>query len=814
MKNFKAILFVFMLSMLLAACQNDASPTATAVPATTTKEEAAADVEVVPTDTAVPAAETEEPTETSSGELPVLPLVDTFEGYELQSGTADFASIGYITWSDGSPISIETVVVEPGDPQALPDQTATNTVLQLNTDVGSGGWAGFSNAFANAAGDTWLTQDWSAYEGVALWLYGNNSGGTIFMDILDNRAAGSNADDAGRWTVEIPDDFTGWQYFEIPFDDFRRKDIGNGAPNDGFTYDQIHGYAVGVLGTVDNMGPEPIFVDDVQVYGVAPERPVEIRFFKTEYLPREGGRVTVNLVLNKPSETPITVEFTAVQGNATLGEDFILPEGVITFAPGETGQSLEIEVPDDTIAEGTENTVLVLKNPSEGAVLNPQSRAILSIRDDEPVDEMLIDDFNTPPPFLTTADVTVSLVEVDADGELALPEQANPESVLQISGEGAESGADLRRVFASGQDWSAAQGVSFWFYGTGSGAPVTVELLSNGSNNTAVTPPEEWQMIWSDEFDTPAGTPPNPAIWQPEIGDGFLNGIPGWGNGELEYYTDNPENVATDGEGNLVITAVQLDPATSDLQCWYGACEYTSARLITWGNVEFEYGRVEARLKLPFGQGMWPAFWMLGTDLAEVSWPQSGEIDIMENIGREPSTTHGTIHGPGYSGGEGIGAPYELAEGTVADDFHVYAIEWTPDQIRWFVDDEEFLTLTPDDIPAGSEWVYNHPFFIIMNVAVGGNWPGLPDETTTFPQTMHVDYVRVYGAPDTAERFSVTFTDDTAGWQQITLPFADFVRSADQPAGASEEGLNLQDIWGYTFRLPANNYYMDKLSFE
>ena len=138
---------------------------------------------------------------------------------------------------------------------------------------------------------------------------------------------------------------------------------------------------------------------------------------------------------------------------------------------------------------------------------------------------------------------------------------------------------------------------------------------------------------------------------------------------------------------------------------------------------------------------------MLGTDMNEVGWPQSGEIDIMENIGREPSTTYGTIHGPGYFGSEGIGAPYELDAGTVADDFHVYAIEWTPDQIRWFVDDEEFFALTPDDIPAGSEWVYNHPFFIIMNVAVGGRFPGNPDDTTPFPQSLRADYVRVYARP-------------------------------------------------------------------
>jgi beta-glucanase (GH16 family) len=301
------------------------------------------------------------------------------------------------------------------------------------------------------------------------------------------------------------------------------------------------------------------------------------------------------------------------------------------------------------------------------------------------------------------------------------------------------------------------------------------------------------------------------------VGDGLLNGIPGWGNGEFEYYTANPENAATDGEGNLVITARELDTATSGLRCWYGPCEYTSARLITWDRAEFKFGRVEARLRLPYGQGLWPAFWMLGADLADVGWPQSGEIDIMESVGFEPTTIHATVHGPGYSGGEGIGAGYDLPQGTVSEEFHVYAIEWTPDQIRWLVDEVNSFTAAADDIPAGTKWVYNHPFFLILNVAVGGNWPGAPDETTAFPQTMHVDYVRVYGAPDTAERFEHTFSDDVSGWKQITIPLAELVRSADQPIGAPDDGLGLIEVWGYGLKLPAGRsgrFYLDRMRLE
>jgi beta-glucanase (GH16 family) len=257
--------------------------------------------------------------------------------------------------------------------------------------------------------------------------------------------------------------------------------------------------------------------------------------------------------------------------------------------------------------------------------------------------------------------------------------------------------------------------------------------------------------VWHDEFDGAAGAPPDPTIWTPEIGDGSDRGIPGWGNRELEYYTDSADNVATDGNGNLAITAREADANATAPTCYYGTCKYTSARLITWHKAEAAYGRIEARIKLPAGRGIWPAFWMLGTNLDEVGWPQCGEIDILENIGSEPAVVHGTVHGPGYSGANGIGGAYELSEGaSFADDLHVFAIEWEPDEIRWYVDDNHYQTLTPTDIPTEREWVFDHPFFVVLNVAVGGSWPGNPDRTTAFPQTMHVDHVRVYQRIDGA----------------------------------------------------------------
>ena len=257
-------------------------------------------------------------------------------------------------------------------------------------------------------------------------------------------------------------------------------------------------------------------------------------------------------------------------------------------------------------------------------------------------------------------------------------------------------------------------------------------------DSAPITPPT-WTLVWSDEFDGPAGASFDQAKWVAEIGGS------GWGNQEREFYTTRPENIALDGNGNLVITAV-AEPANTTDSCWYGTCRYTSARIKTQGLFSQAYGRFEARIRIPRGQGMWPAFWMLGNNIDAVGWPHSGEIDIMENIGREPSIVHGTMHGPGYSGANGIGGPYSLTSGAFADSFHLYAVEWVPGRISWFVDDHQYFQTTPGSLPAGTSWVYDHPFFLLLNLAVGGAWPNDPDATTVFPQQMIVDYVRVYKA--------------------------------------------------------------------
>lgn len=239
----------------------------------------------------------------------------------------------------------------------------------------------------------------------------------------------------------------------------------------------------------------------------------------------------------------------------------------------------------------------------------------------------------------------------------------------------------------------------------------------------------QWTLIWSDEFDAADGTPPDKTKWAHDVGGG------GWGNNELQFYTFGKPN-AYHEKGNLVIVAKEEERA---------GYPYTSARIKTRGIFEQKYGRFEARMKLPYGQGIWPAFWMLGANYALVNWPHCGEIDIMENIGREPNTLHATVHGPGYSGGNGIGGPYILPNGKrFADDFYVFAIEWEPDVIRWYVNDIHYYTLTPDKLPKNTRWVFDQPFFMLVNLAVGGNWPGWPDDSTTFPQYFLIDYIRVY----------------------------------------------------------------------
>ncbi len=253
---------------------------------------------------------------------------------------------------------------------------------------------------------------------------------------------------------------------------------------------------------------------------------------------------------------------------------------------------------------------------------------------------------------------------------------------------------------------------------------LTISSCATDDNQTVT---EFTELVWQDEFDIQGA--PNPDNWGYNIGTGEN----GWGNSELQYYTDRSENVVIQN-GILIISAIKED---------YNGSSYTSARLLTKDKLEQKYGRFEARMRLPSGKGIWPAFWMLGANIDQVGWPNCGEIDIMENAGSEPTKVSGAVHGPGYSGGAAIFKKYDLQNDRFDSGFHIFGIEWGPEYINYYVDDVLYNQITPADVTG--EWVFdNGPFYIIMNLAVGGVFDGSPNEDTVFPQTLLVDYVRVY----------------------------------------------------------------------
>ncbi len=738
-------------------------------------------------------------------------LIDDFESGLPYGRNAFNTEIGFVSWGSNSadmPVLATTTIIT-----SVPGSTPTNTVLSADYNITA--WGGFNHSFSENG--EWVSQDWSAYDGLRFWLYGNNTGGTIQVEIFDNQALGSMGDSAERYYTRITDDYTGWKQFHLPFSTFQRRTDWQpgGAPADGLNLTEVSAYSFGLpAGT----GPQTLYLDQVEIYGEREpgDMPVRVQFSTYAYAAAEDTTANVRVVLNQTATETVTVDYAITEDTAKLGHDYTAPvSGTLTFAPGETVESIQIAMLKDHKIEGNEQFNIALSNPT-GANLGWKSTAPVVARDvPEPG---MIDDFErgVPPELAPTGGVTVTTVEIPAASPLALPGQDPINTVLSVTyllpaqavQAPQQSGGGFIRDFGASQDWTTYDSFDFWFYGMNTGTTMTVQILDNKAPDPG---PEGWLLTWSDEFDGAAGAEPDQTKWGYDIGGH------GWGNAEYEYYTNKRENSAIDGGGKLVITATaSTDPA---YQCTYtpagepGTCAYTSARLLTKDKFEFAYGRAEARLKIPYGQGIWPAFWSLGNNFGDVGWPTSGEIDIMENIGREPDIVHGTVHGPGYSGANGIGGGYTYTE-ALSNNYHVYAIEWEPDEIRWYFDDTQYFTLTHAMLPAGAPWVFDHPFFLIMNVAVGGYWPGYPDESTIFPQTMSVDYVRVYQAPTEPERFETTFVDNFTGWQKMMLPFTDFVRSAEQPVGAPDDGLTLSEMWGYGFWMPAGSegaFYLDEV---
>lgn len=264
---------------------------------------------------------------------------------------------------------------------------------------------------------------------------------------------------------------------------------------------------------------------------------------------------------------------------------------------------------------------------------------------------------------------------------------------------------------------------------------------ADGNSSSVQTPSEpKWTQTWTDEFDGPAGAI-NTTTWRYDTGDGCNAGICGWGNNEKQYYTASTENISLNGQGQLQIVARR---APAGLACHYGPCRYTSAKVTTRGTMLVAPGRVEARIKLPPGHGLWSAFWMLGQGHPTVPWPACGEIDIMENKGSEPHTTSSAIHGPGYSGQTPFAHAHVLGSGTVTDEFHRYAVEWDSLQVRFFVDDNMHYAVRREAVEQYGKSVLAQSYYLILNLAVGGTFDGDPRSEAIFPATMLVDYVRVF----------------------------------------------------------------------
>jgi beta-glucanase (GH16 family) len=261
--------------------------------------------------------------------------------------------------------------------------------------------------------------------------------------------------------------------------------------------------------------------------------------------------------------------------------------------------------------------------------------------------------------------------------------------------------------------------------------PIVFAATAQSQSAATATPASQWQLSWSDEFNGANGSSPDPEKWAfDNAGDLY--------NGELETYTSRAANVQQ-RDRHLVIRALNEETTRPDGTTRH----YTSGRIVTQGHFAQTYGRFEARIKMPLGKGIWPAFWMLGDDIGTVGWPGCGEIDIFENIG-DASTIYSTLHSVGAAPA-GVGATFKLPAGEAVDTaYHLYVMEWAPKDIKFFFDDKLIAERTPADLPAGAKWAFDHPYFILLNLAVGGGWPGSPDQTTKWPQEMLVDYVRVY----------------------------------------------------------------------
>jgi beta-glucanase (GH16 family) len=483
----------------------------------------------------------------------------------------------------------------------------------------------------------------------------------------------------------------------------------------------------------------------VTVSTLANQPPQISSLVATPSLLARGGQATVQASASDPLGKPLTYAWTAPAGWTASGSG----SAIIVTAPKLPGQAATVTV---DVSNGT--------STAQAAV------AVSTLANRAP----LITGVAGPSaPLLPGGQTSVNVTAVDEDGDaitftyassnaawglnaneaaavLQAPLSNNTSTTLTVTASDPFGGQAISTLTvgtsacAAGYmncDGAASNGCETALFNDASNCGACGAACPSGQDCNAgacVT-----DLVWSDEFSGAANTSPDPAKW------GFDTGGNGWGNGELETYTSRPQNVRLDGSGHLIIQSIAETSTGAD----GNTRQYTSGRIKTQGLFSHAYGRVEAMIQIPFSQGVWPAFWMLGDNIGTVTWPTCGEIDVMENLGREPSIVHGTVHGPGYSGNNGLSGSYTATSGPLSTDFHLFAVEWEPNVIRWYVDGALYETRTLADLPNGAAWAYNHPFFILLNSAVGGGWPGNPDSTSVFPQTMLVDYVRVYSLLNT-----------------------------------------------------------------
>ena len=710
--------------------------------------------------------------------------------------------IGWVVASGGANPTY-TTVVDDTHPLAL----AGNQVLEVG--VTDAPWGALVRTFG--ADGAWTSQDWSSFTGLCFWFHGAATGNNYEFDVLDNRNLGSTTDDAERYSASFTDDTAGWTFVELPFSAFHRKDVGNGAPNDGFGRTDVHGFGLVHVAAQ----PTTIRVDDITLLGSAERAILSVAFNGQQFAVDEGDDAQVAVRLNRAPDADVTVGYETISQTsdttsrfAVPGRDFVETTGTVTVPAGERDAVVMIPTIADGKPEASETFRIRLVDLGGDVQVNP-AEATVTIVDDDPADPLMLEDFEYGAGAIRGVDASELTVRetagTDAD---AYPGQYAYDHVLDVTGTGDVVG--LSREYVVPEDWSAAEGVGYWYRGTGSGETVTTVLRDAQDTGFEAG---DWELAWSDEFDLPAGTAPDPANWTAEI-DGH-----GWGNQELQYYTDSTDNAAHDGEGNLVITLREIEDqeafkAEQRAQgnpetCHYGDCRYTSARLNSYGKVEFQYGRVEARSQLPDGKkGLWPAVWALGTSFFEgTDWPGSGEIDIMEYVGKLPNEIFGTVHGPGYSGGNAIHAIHDFTDALAPGDslgkkWMRFAIEWEPTEIRWYValdsgpevEDGEWIhfhTVTPADTEArGGQWVFDDPEFLIMNFAIGGNFGEEPVPDIDYPQEFTLDYVRIFQPTASGDTYEHSFEDDVDGWRFVELPFDAFVPSAYQVDGAPGDGLD------------------------